>query len=68
MGPKGKITQLITEGFFDNLKRSADIIDRLAEKGSNYKATDLTSPLLALVNNGTLSREKIDDMWSYKKA
>jgi hypothetical protein len=54
-----KINDLILEGFFNDVKTSRDIIDKLRIMGYQMKDTSLPSYLLPKLRNGELIREDI---------
>ncbi len=59
--------RLKTEGFFDEPRFLADIVDKLAEGGYHYPPASLTEPLQRAVRQSVLGRLKKDGKWAYVK-
>lgn len=70
-GPKGRIEELIGDGFFNEPKSSADILKALGERGHHMKLSDITYPLQALTREKQLRRDKSEppgggkEVWHY---
>ena len=59
-GLSQKINDLISEGFFDEIKTSKEIIAKLKKKTYQIKSTSLPSYLIPMVRNGELEREEVE--------
>lgn len=58
---------LKADGFFDQPKLLADIVNKLAEEGYHYPQTSLTKPLQRAVRGKMLGRVKKEGKWAYCK-
>lgn len=59
-GLTGNLHDLINEGFFDQSRTLSDIHKKLRVEGINKPVTSLMKPLLYLIKNRILKREKPD--------
>ncbi len=70
-GPKGLITELVAEGFFDEWRTLPDIQKRLEDRGHIYKQTALSPALLSLTQAKVLRRERRTEgkreIWEYRR-
>lgn len=68
---KELLKKLVNEGFFDNVKSTEDVVNRLDQKGFSLKGkqVSLLSQLLTfLCQEDILEREKdAEEHWQYKK-
>ena len=68
---KELLKEFIQDGFFDNLKSVANVVNKLDNRGFSIKANKrgLIAQLLTfLCQEGILEREKNqEDVWEYKK-
>jgi len=62
------LIMLKNENFFKDYKRISEIIERLSEKNYVVAHGDLTWALAKLVQDGELSRKRIEKKWAYKGA
>jgi hypothetical protein len=67
-GPRSVIAELIDEGFFAKKKSLSEIQRKLEEMGHIYAQTSLSGPVLKLVRDKKLNRNKEDDIWLYTAA
>lgn len=58
-GPRGWLSELVTEGFFSKPKSSSNIQEELENRSHHLQATDLTRPLQLLCHEKLLRRKKI---------
>jgi len=58
LGPKGRIQELVNEGFFKQRKTLAEVKAELAKRGHHIALTSLSGPLQDLCQEKTLRREK----------
>ena len=58
-GLSAKINDLVLEGFFNDVKTSRDVLDKLRIMGYQMKDTSLPSYLLPKLRNGELIREDV---------
>ena len=71
-GPKGLITELVNDGFFDEWRSLPDIVERLRVGGHIYKQTGLSTPLRRLTQDKVLRRRERErdggrKIWMYEK-
>jgi hypothetical protein len=64
-GPRAIIVELIEEGFFAKKKSLSEIQRKLEEMGHIFAQTSLSGPVLKLVREKKLNRNKEDDVWLY---
>jgi hypothetical protein len=64
-GPSIMINELINAGFFTKKKSLSEIQKKLEEMGYIYAQTSLSGPVLKLVQDRKLKRNKEDDVWLY---
>jgi hypothetical protein len=64
-GPKQRIFELKSLGFFDEKKSIVDIQKKLEEQGHIYAQTSLSPALVRLVRSKDLRRVKEDKVWMY---
>lgn len=64
-GPKQRIFELKSIGFFDEKKSIVDIQKKLEEQGHIYAQSSLSPVLLRLVRANDLRRVKEDKIWLY---
>jgi len=64
-GPRLMILELIDDGYFAKKKSLSEIQKRLEEMGHIYAQTSLSGPVLQLVRDKKLNRNKEDDIWLY---
>ena len=65
IGPKQRIFDLKSLGFFDEKKSIVDIQKKLEELGHIYAQTSLSPALVRLVRGRDLRRIKEDKVWMY---
>jgi len=58
---------LKADGFFDQPKLLADIVNKLAEEGYHYPQSSLTRPLQRATRGKMLGRLKQNGKWAYAK-
>lgn len=56
-----------SEGFFDQPKKSQEIVEKLAQEGFHYPPQSLTWSLQKAVQKKVLGRIKKDKKWAYCK-
>lgn len=61
------IDWLKADGFFDQPKSLAEIIEKLAQEGYHYPQSSLTAPLQRAIRKRILGRLKKDGNWVYTK-
>lgn len=61
------LDRLKADGFFDQPKSLAEIIEKLAEEGYHYPQSSLTAPLQRAIRKRILGRLKKDGNWVYTK-
>jgi hypothetical protein len=68
-GQKEYLVQLLDAGYFDEPRTISDVIAYAAKtKAYSYKTTDFAMPLLRLMRDGKLTRDRDDDgQWEYSK-
>lgn len=64
-GPKQRIFELKSSGFFDDKKSIVDIQKKLEEQGHIYAQSSLSPALLRLVRSRDLRRIAEDKVWMY---
>jgi hypothetical protein len=64
-GPKLRIFELKSLGFFDEKKSIVDIQKKLEEQGHIYAQSSLSPALVRLVRGKDLRRVKEDKVWMY---
>lgn len=68
----GRVQALGNEGFFGSQRSIAEIKSKLADHGWHYPLTTLSGPLLRLVQQRLLRRERVKDgrkrVWKYSRA
>lgn len=62
-----RIKALIDENFFDSVKKSSDIAERLKEKATPYEGKHISAAVINLTKSGKLRRVKQDGVWVYVK-
>ncbi len=62
-----RIRTLIDDGFFDSIKKSGEIGDKLKEKATPYEAKHVSAALINMTKAGKLRRIKQDKVWVYVK-
>jgi hypothetical protein len=71
-GPKGLVTELAEEGFFDTTKLLTDVQAELRRRGHSFKQTDLSPTLNRLTKAKILGREQAEgeggrQIWAYRR-
>ena len=61
------LSQLKSEGFFDQPRFLADIVEKFAEKGYHYPSSSLTEPMQRAIRQGMLGRLRKNGKWTYVK-
>lgn len=69
VGPATVLSELITDGYFDEARTIKDIIDHSDnKKARKFRANELSSPLARFVRDGRLNRDKNqDNQYEYTK-
>lgn len=62
-----RIRGLIEEGFFDTVRKSAEISERLKEKATPYEGKHISAAVINLTKAGSLRRMKQEGVWVYVK-
>ena len=66
IGPRGRVEELVGDGYFKTKRSLADVRDQLKQGGHLYKATDLSPVLIRLVRDKQLRRTKGESgHWAY---
>lgn len=63
----GHLEYLKSEGFFDQPKKSQEIVEKLAQEGFHYAPQSLTWSLQKAVQKNVLGRVKKEKKWAYCK-
>lgn len=58
-GPKGRVEELINEGFFKKPKTISEVRAELGNRGHHFPRTSLSGPLQALCRERKLRRQKM---------
>ena len=62
-----RLTNLKSEGFFDQPQTAKEIMEKLAQEGYHYPQQSLTEPLQRAVRRGVLGRIKKNKKWAHCK-
>jgi hypothetical protein len=58
-GPKGRLVELVEEGFFKKQRTIAEVKTELANRGHHIPLTSLSGPLQSLTQDRRLRRQKV---------
>jgi hypothetical protein len=68
-GPRSALNQLVSEGYFDSVRRMGDIQSHLSHsKALTYKTSDLSPTLIRMLRDDVLTRTRASDgQYEYKR-